>query len=494
MSIISSSKARSQRKQLDQLDQLNQSDAGVTDLGSTTVSVHGCNCASAPGISRTKSGEREKRHDRWCDESDGNQQQPFTAPACALRSPPWISSPLSPGGLRSGPGSVSTCRASSGLWEPAGSSGTAPFSSPRAPSSLDLDQRLRLDPSHGSPEFYTRVTDGVIRPEGALTLPSRHHSVKRKHKPYQTIRISTHGCSLVLACQILFYDCGLFHFSPQRASFVRLASALSLTLAQWGCRLGKTELCQHSHGWNPWLAQTRASGSTHSLIQSRICCKESLREESRSCYYYSKRCIMTLKEKINTNPCLDLNTPWKESTESLISLTSARLQMFQTSLCALSPFQEHQAAAAHGSCVNSPEQLTVPFIEETPQEQGGAPAAVLRSWRGPRKARWRADYWRRQVKINQGLSDDSATGGQINLNHFLVARFLPTFYLHNQMQTRVNPRNQTHICVVITCQAITAPFTNKPLRAQPTRFALELSLLVFQCRFCSVNLAQLVRQ
>lgn len=143
------------------------------------------------------------------------------------------------GGLRSGLGSVSTCRASSGRCEPAGSSGTTPFPSPRATFfTLDLDQRLRLDPSPGSSDFSTRVSAGAIRREGALALSSRHRSVKRKRNPHQNILISPRGCLLIFSCQIPFHDCGLFHFA-QRAAFLRLPSALSLTGAQCGCRLGE---------------------------------------------------------------------------------------------------------------------------------------------------------------------------------------------------------------------------------------------------------------
>lgn len=157
------------------------------------------------------------------------------APACALRSPPLDLFTSFTGRVEVWP--LLCVNMPCQLWA-LGASGQLRYHtlllSPCPLFTLDLDQRLRLDPSHGSSEFYTRVTDGVIRPEGAPTLPSRHHSVKRKHKPYQNILISTHGCSLILSCQILFYDCGLFLFFSlsQRAAFVRLASALSLTLAQ----------------------------------------------------------------------------------------------------------------------------------------------------------------------------------------------------------------------------------------------------------------------
>lgn len=81
------------------------------------------------------------------------------------------------------------------------SSGTTPFSSPRAPFfTLDLDQRLRPDPSHGSSEFYTRVTDGVIR------LTARGHvaagpRANTSHKP--------DSCARMLFCQGLFHYRGL---------------------------------------------------------------------------------------------------------------------------------------------------------------------------------------------------------------------------------------------------------------------------------------------
>lgn len=49
----------------------------------------------------------------------------------------------------------------------------------------------------------------------------------------------------------------------------------------------------------------------------------------------------------------ELKQTVKNNPESLVSLTSARLQMCETPLRSLIPLHEHQAAAAHRSCVNS---------------------------------------------------------------------------------------------------------------------------------------------
>lgn len=182
---------------------------------------------------------------------EGRESGVNLASACAVCSHPWIFSPLSLWQLRRLEVWPRLCvNMPCQLWELRASGQLRYHTLLLSPwplfFTLDLDQRLRLDPSHGSSEFYTRVRDGVIRPEGAPTLSSHHRSAKRKHKPYQNILIYTHGCLLIRSCQILFYDCGLFHFA-QRAAFVRLASALSLTLAQGGCRLA-----------SDWVVPTRA--------------------------------------------------------------------------------------------------------------------------------------------------------------------------------------------------------------------------------------------
>lgn len=85
----------------------------------------------------------------------------------------------------------------------------------------------------------------------------------------------------------------------------------------------------------------------------------------------------------------------------------------------------------------------------------------------------------------------------MDLNHIWLPGFYPfdfIFYLHNQMQTRVNTPNLTCVYAIKTCQTRTPPVSNQTLRAQPGRVAMELLLLMLLCRLGSSHSAQVVRQ